>query len=139
VLPIYLVVDARITPQHPVGEAVEAFVDRGHALKFIEMAYEENHPDAHHLRIEGERNPLAGAERRTSDCTIAPVPLPPTANRCRARLLKRRWPDRWHFSWRARVYLIRESRGRRYFFPNALATSSDVVQYPSFAAIGLGV
>jgi hypothetical protein len=51
-LTLYLVVDLEASLALPLGEVVEAFVGREHALCFIEMAHEHGHPRAHSLRIE---------------------------------------------------------------------------------------
>ena len=56
---VYAIVDTRSSPDHPLGDAVETFVRREDAERFIEEVRGDDPELASHLRIE-ERELEAG-------------------------------------------------------------------------------
>jgi hypothetical protein len=56
---VYAVIDVGSSPDHPLGDAVETFVRREDAERFIEKVRRDEPELATHLRIE-EREPEAG-------------------------------------------------------------------------------
>jgi hypothetical protein len=56
---VYVIVDTRSSPDNPLGDAVETFIRRGYAERFIEEVRNDDPELASHLRVE-ERELEAG-------------------------------------------------------------------------------
>ncbi len=50
---VYVIVDTRSGPDHPLGDAVETFIRREDAERFIEDVRGDDPEPASYLRIEG--------------------------------------------------------------------------------------